>query len=70
MLSTYHVIYVIQILRIMSILWRIGDHALGIMSNQPIDCYFDSCLSSAIKISLLYQHVGLFTQHAALWIPL
>lgn len=37
-----------------------------IMSNQPVDCYVDFCPSSAIKISLLQKHVGLFTQHVAL----
>lgn len=35
----------------------------GIMSNQRVDCYVDSCTSSTIKISLLQLHVGLFTQN-------
>lgn len=37
-----------------------------VMSNQLVDCCVDSCPSSAIKMSLLYQHVGLFTQHDVL----
>lgn len=49
---------------------HIDRSMLGITSNQHQDCYVDCCPSSAIKFSLLYQHVGLFTQHDALRVPL